>query len=105
MKSNYPIVPLERTDLLKLIPLMTLTKLAKIALKSGTTPPEFLEASLEAGYTSAGANSALRSAGHRTRKVRSDKGRTIRNRIQKLIDQARELEAKLAKESVSPGGE
>ena len=54
MKSNIPIVPLDRTDLHKLIPLMTLTKLAKIALKSGTPVAEFVAATVEAGYTSAG---------------------------------------------------
>lgn len=93
---RLPIVPLEQTDIRKLLPLMTLTKAARIALKSGTTPEVILSAAMESGYTRAGGYHALREAGHRTRKVRSDKGRTIRNRIQTLIDQARELESKLA---------
>ena len=105
MKSNYPIVPLEQTDLMKLIPLMTLTKLAKIALKSGTTPDVFSDAAIDAGYTGAGINSALREAGHRARRTRSDKGLTIKRKIQKLIDQARALEARLAQEDSSPGGD
>jgi len=102
MKSNIPIVPLERTDLLKLIPLMTLTKLAKIALKSGTPIPEFIEAAQEAGYTSAGGYHALREAGHRTRAVRSDKGQTLKIKINRLIEQAKTLQAKLARESEMP---
>ena len=93
---KLPIVPLEQTDICKLLPLMTLTKAARIALKSGTTPEVILSAAMQSGYTRAGGYHALREAGHRTRKVRSDKGRTIRNRIQTLIDQARELESKLA---------
>ena len=103
MKSNIPIVPLERTDLLKLIPLMTLTKLAKIALKSGTPVPEFIEAALEGGYTSAGGYNALREAGHRTRAVRSDKGQTLKVKINKLIEEARALEARLTKADEKTG--
>lgn len=106
MKLNIPTVPLEKTDLHKILPLMTLTKAAKLALKSGTSPDTILDVAVECGYTRAGGHHALREAGHRTRKVRSDKGRTIRNRIQKLIDQARELESKLAQqEGGSPGGQ
>ena len=96
MKSNIPIVPLERTDLLKLIPLMTLTKLAKIALKSGTPVPEFIEAALEGGYN------ALREAGHRTRAVRSDKGQTLKIKLNRLIEQANALQASLAQQSEIP---
>lgn len=105
MKSSIPIVPLERTDLLKLIPLMTLTKIAKIALKSGTTPDEFIEASTEAGYSKAGGYHALREAGHRTRAVRSDKGQTLRIKLNRLIDQAKTLQASLAQESDSGTGQ
>ena len=101
MKSNIPIVPLERTDLLKLIPLMTLTKLAKLALKSGPPIPEFIEAALQGGYTSAGGYSALREAGHRTRAVRSDKGQTLKIKLNRLIEQANALQAKLAQDTVS----
>lgn len=96
MKSNIPIAPLERTDLLKLIPLMTLTKLAKLALKSGTPVPEFIEAALEGGYTKTGGYHALREAGHRTRGVRSDKGQTLKLKLNRLIEQAQTLQAKLS---------
>ena len=92
---KLPIVPLEQTDICKLLPLMTLTKACRLALKSGTPPEAILGAAVQCGYTRTGGYHALREAGHRTRKVRSDKGRTIRNRIQRLIDQARELESKL----------
>lgn len=105
MKSNIPIVPLERTDLLKLIPLMTLTKLAKIALKSGTGASEFVDAAMEAGYTSAGGYNALREAGHRTRGVRSDKGQTLKIKLNRLIEQANALQAKLAQQSDSSTGQ
>jgi xanthine dehydrogenase iron-sulfur cluster and FAD-binding subunit A len=105
MKSNIPIVPLERTDLLKLIPLMTLTKLAKLALKSGTPVTEFIEAALEGGYTSAGGYHALREAGHRTRGVRSDKGKTLKVKLNRLIEQAKSLQAALAQQSDSGTGQ
>jgi hypothetical protein len=102
MKPNLTIVPLDRTDLHKLIPLMTLTKLAKIALKSGTPVAEFVDATVEAGYTSAGGYSALRGAGHRTRRIRSDKGQTLRAKLNHLIEQSKALQAKLAQEDSSP---
>jgi len=95
MKSSIPIVPLERTDLLKLIPLMTLTKLAKLALASGTPVTEFIEAALEAGYTRAGGYNALREAGYRIRSVRSDKGQTLKIKLNRLIEQAKALQEKL----------
>jgi xanthine dehydrogenase iron-sulfur cluster and FAD-binding subunit A len=95
MKSSIPIVPLERTDLLKLIPLMTLTKLAKLALASGTPVTEFIEAALEAGYTRAGGHNALREAGYRIRSVRSDKGQTLKIKLNRLIEQAKALQEKL----------
>jgi hypothetical protein len=102
MTSKFPIVPLERTDLLKLIPLTTLTKVAKFAVKSGTPASVFVEASVEAGYTSQGAYSALRGAGYRTRKERSDKGRTLKSKLNRLIEQAQELKNRLAQsESVT----
>jgi xanthine dehydrogenase iron-sulfur cluster and FAD-binding subunit A len=105
MKSIIPIVPLERTDLLKLIPLMTLTKLAKLAMTSGTPVPEFIEAALEAGYTRAGGYNALREAGHRIRKVRSDKGQTLKIKLNRLIEQAKSLQEKLTQESDSSTGQ
>ena len=90
---------MERTDLLKLIPLMTLTKLAKIAIKSGTPAVAFVEVAVEAGYTSAGGYNALREAGFRTRRERSDKGQTLKVKINKLIEEARALEARLTQQS------
>ena len=105
MKSTYPIVPLERTDLLKLIPLMTLTKLAKIAIKSGTPAVAFVEVAVEAGYTSAGGYNALREAGFRTRRERSDKGQTLKIKLNRLIEQANALQAKLAQQSDSGTGQ
>lgn len=103
MKSTYPIVPLERTDLLKLVPLMTLTKLAKLAMKSGTPAVTFVEVAVESGYTSAGGYNALREAGHRTRAVRSDKGQTLKIKLNRLIEQANALQAKLGQEDSSTG--
>ena len=105
MTSKFPIVPLERTDLLKLIPLATLTKVAKFAVKSGTPASVFVEASIEAGYTNQGAYAALRSAGHRTRKQRSDKGKTLRTRINRLIEQAQELQTRLGQGNGSSTGQ
>jgi hypothetical protein len=102
MKPNLTIVPLDRTDLHKLIPLMTLTKLAKIALKSGTPVAEFVAATVEAGYTSAGGYSALRGAGHRTRRLRSDKGQTLRLKLNQLIEKSKALQQMLAQEDSSP---
>jgi len=102
MKSSIPIVPLERTDLLKLIPLMTLTKLAKLALASGTPVTEFIEAALEAGYTRAGGYNALREAGYRIRSVRSDKGQTLKIKLNRLIEQAKALQEKLGQETEIP---
>jgi xanthine dehydrogenase iron-sulfur cluster and FAD-binding subunit A len=102
MKSSIPIVPLERTDLLKLIPLMTLTKLAKLALASGTPVTEFIEAALEAGYTRAGGYNALREAGYRIRSVRSDKGQTLKIKLNRLIEQAKALQEKLGQETEVP---
>lgn len=96
MKLNLPLVPLERTDLLKLMPLTTLTKVSRLALKSGTPPETILDVAIECGYTRAGGHHALREAGHRTRKVRSDKGRSIRHQIETLMNKAKELESKLA---------
>ncbi len=105
MTSKFPIVPLERTDLLKLIPLATLTKIAKLAVRSGTPASVFVEASVEAGYTSQGAYSALRSAGYRTRKERSDKGNTLRTKINRLIEQAHELQTRLTQSNDSGTGQ
>ena len=96
MTSKFPIVPLERTDIIKLVPLMTLTKVAKIAVKSGTPSETFIEAAIESGYTRQGAFYAMRGAGVRVRKVRSDKGKTLKSKLDRLIEQAKELQDKLA---------
>ena len=101
MTSKYPIVPLEQTDIIKLVPLTTLTKVAKLAVKSGTLPAVFIEAAVESGYTRQGAFAALRCAGVRARRVRSDKGKTLRRKIDGLIEQAQALREKLAQ---SDGG-
>lgn len=105
MISKYPIVPLEPTDLLKLIPLMTLTKVAKIAVKSGTPQSVFVDTAIESGYTRQGAFAALRCAGVRTRRVRSDKGKTLRRKIDGLIEQAQSLREKLAQSNGSGSGQ
>jgi hypothetical protein len=101
MTSKYPVVPLEQTDLLKLIPLMTLTKVAKIAVKSGTNTTVFVDTAVESGYTRQGAFAALRGAGVRERSVRSDKGKTLRKKIDGLIEQANALREKLAQSDSS----
>jgi ABC-type amino acid transport substrate-binding protein len=101
MTSKYPVVPLEQTDIIKLIPLMTLTKVAKIAVKSGTLPAVVIDAAIESGYTRQGAFAALRGAGVRERRVRSDKGKTLRKKLDGLIEQANALREKLAQSNGS----
>ena len=81
---------------------MTLTKLAKLALASGTPVTEFIEAALEAGYTRAGGYNALREAGYRIRSVRSDKGQTLKIKLNRLIEQAKALQEKLGQETEIP---
>ena len=68
------VTPFTRTELLKLIAITTLTQVAKLAFKAGNTADDIVGAALEADYTRQGAYNAIRSAGHRTRKERSDKG-------------------------------
>ena len=41
----------------------------------------------------------VREAGHRTRAVRSDKGQTLKIKLNRLIEQANALQAKLAQQS------
>jgi len=96
---------LEQTDICKLLPLMTLTKACRLALKSGTTPEVILNAAMQSGYTRAGGYHALRNAGLRTRKVRSDKGLTLKRKIDRLMEQAKVLEAKLSQDSKSDPGQ
>jgi hypothetical protein len=102
---KYPPVPLEQTDLLKLIPLMTLTKVAKLALKSGTAPDVLIDAAIIAKYTRQGAHAALREAGYRKRGLRSDKGLTLRRKLDRLVEQANALHARLAQQESSSTGQ
>jgi len=103
MKQSELLEPFTKTELLKLIKAITLTQVAKIALKSGNTTDNILEAALESQYTRQGVYSAVRGAGHRMRKERSDKGMTLKIKISKLIEEAKSLEAKLAQQSSSGG--
>jgi len=93
--------PFTRTELLKLIAITTLTQVSKLAFKAGNTADDIVGAALEADYTRQGAHNAIRSAGHRTRKERSDKGQTLRLKINKLVDEAKALQEKLAQEGGS----
>jgi hypothetical protein len=49
--------------------------------------------------------SALRATGHRIRKERSDKGQTLKIKLNRLIEQANALQAKLSQESSSSTGQ
>ena len=95
MKSLSP-APLEPIEIRKLAAVLPLTKTAKIAMKTGTTPEVFLDSLSESGATRQALHAALRHAGHRTRKVRSDRGRTLKVKIDKLLEEAKALEAKLS---------
>jgi hypothetical protein len=83
---------------LKLIAVTTLTQVSKLAFKAGNTADDIVGAALEADYTRQGAYNAIRSAGHRTRKERSDKGQTLRLKINKLVEEANALQAKVKEE-------
>ena len=87
--------PFTRTELLKLIAVTTLTQVAKLAFKAGNTTDDVVGAALESDYTRQGAYAAIRAAGKRTRKERSDKGQTLRLKINKLVDEAKALQDKL----------
>jgi hypothetical protein len=93
--------PFSRTELLKLIAVIPLTQVSKIAFKAGNTVEDLMGAALEADYTRQGVNLAIRAAGKRTRKERSDKGQTLRLKINKLVDEAKALQEKLAQEGGS----
>ena len=95
--------PFTKTELLKLIAASTLTTVVKIAMKAGNSIEEITEAGLEAEYTRQGIYSAIRSAGFRTRSERSDKGQTLKVKINKLIEEARALEARLTQQDSSSG--
>jgi hypothetical protein len=89
------VTPFTRTELLKLIAVTTLTQVSKLSFKAGNTADDVVGAALEADYTRQGAYNAIRAAGHRTRKERSDKGQTLRLKINKLVEQSKALQAKL----------
>jgi len=89
------VTPFTRTELLKLIAVTTLTQVSKLSFKAGNTADDIVGAALEADYTRQGAYNAIRSAGHRTRKERSDKGQTLRLKINKLIEQSKALEKEM----------
>lgn len=93
------VTPFARTELLKLIAVTTLTQVSKLAFKAGNTADDIVGAALEADYTRQGAYNAIRSAGHRTRKERSDKGQTLRLKINKLVEEANALQKKLEEEA------
>jgi hypothetical protein len=95
MKQSELPEPFTKTELLKLIKATTLTQVSKIALKSGNTTKDILEAALESQYTRQGVYSAVRGAGHRMRKERSDKGQTLRVKLNKLIEQSKALEKEM----------
>jgi len=97
--------PFSRTEILKILAATTLTNVAKIALRAGNTADDIAEAALEANYTRQGAYAALRSAGFRTRKERSDKGQTLKVKINKLIEEAKILESRLTEQSSGGTGQ
>ena len=93
--------PFTKTELLKLLSVTTMTNVAKFSLKAGNTVEDLAVAGVEAGYTRQGVFSAIRATGHRLRKERSDKGQTLKLKLNKLIEQANALQAKLTQESSS----
>ncbi len=95
------VAPFTRTELLKLIAVAPLTQVAKIAFKAGNTKEDLRGAALEADYTRQGVNLAIRAAGKRTRSERSDKGQTLRLKINRLVEEAKSLQNKLAQEGGS----
>lgn len=97
--------PFTKTELLKLLSVTTMTNVAKFSLKAGNTAEDLAAAGTEAGYTRQGVFSAIRATGHRVRKERSDKGQTLKLKLNKLIEQANALQAKLTQESSSSTGQ
>ena len=87
--------PFSATELQKLLGITTMTQVAKLALKAGNTVDDLLSAGAQAQYTRQGVYQAIRNAGHRTRKLRSDKGLTLKRKIGRLLEQAKAMEAKL----------
>ena len=96
MTLPTPHSPFTATELQKLLEVTTMSQVAKLALKAGNTVEDLLAAGDQASYTRQGVYLAIRNAGHRTRKVRSDKGLTLKRKIGRLLEQAKVLEAKLA---------
>lgn len=95
--------PFTKIELIKLIAATTMTNVVKIAMKAGNSIEEITEAGLESSYTRQGVYSAIRAAGFRTRSERSDKGQTLKVKINKLIEEARALEARLTKADEKTG--
>ena len=91
--------PFTKIELIKLIAATTMTNVVKIAMKAGNSIEEITAAGLESGYTRQGVYSAIRAAGFRTRSERSDKGQTLKVKINKLIEEARALEARLTQQT------
>lgn len=103
MTSPVSPSPFSKTELQKLIAVTTMTQVAKLALKAGNTIDDLVEAGIESQYTRQGVYAAIRKTGKRVRAVRSDKGLTLKVKINKLIEEAKALEAKLKGEaSASP---
>jgi len=82
-----------------------MAQVAKLALKAGNKTEDLLAAGKQAGFTRQAVYLALRNAGLRTRKVRSDKGLTLKRKIDRLMEQAKVLEAKLSQDSKSDPGQ
>ncbi len=103
MKQSESPEPFTKAELLKLLSVSTMTATAKLALKAGNTVEDLAAAGAEAGYTRQGVFSAIRATGHRIRKERSDKGQTLKIKINRLIEQANALQAKLAQSQDDSG--
>ena len=103
MKQSESPEPFTKAELLKLLSVSTMTVTAKLALKAGNTVEDLAAAGAESGYTRQGVFSAVRATGHRIRKERSDKGQTLKIKINRLIEQANALQAKLAQSQDDSG--
>lgn len=105
MTSPVSPSPFSKIELQKLLAVTTMTNVAKLALKAGNTVDDLIEAGVESQYTRQGVYSAIRKTGKRVRAVRSDKGVTLKRKINRLIEEAKALEAKLAQGSQGDSGE
>lgn len=97
--------PFSKTELQKLLAVTTMTNVAKLAFKAGNTVDDLIEAGVESHYTRQGVYSAIRKTGKRVRAVRSDKGMTLKRKVNRLIEEAKALEAKLSQDSKSDPGQ